>query len=381
MKSIIVQELKINRLQKQLEKYIFAIPKFQRDFVWNIKKAVQLVDSIYNNYPIGTIMIWDSPKKNSFSLNHELTALPSYNPKNQRIYFIIDGQQRLSVIYRISKGESIKNSLGKMVDFGNIYFSLEKNSGNRFFHYKSPDLDYYVNLYDVLSPHWRSKFSNYPLYKIKEIKNCRDRILNYKVFFEKFYTNQVDEVRDTFIRINSLGTKVSSADKAFARATEFNLKNRIFSVINGFPESFRLIRKEALLNVIPLIKGMNQIGERALNQVINKIEKSKKELKEFENEWKILHLSYGTALDYLIQLGVINNEFLPSDNMLLTLSGFFYYNHNSQPTSRQRNQIKKWFWYTGIASRYSGRGYLSNILADFEFFRKLVNNENIVFKI
>jgi len=39
------------------------IPQFQRDFVWNIKKSSELLDSIVKGYPIGTFILWKTKER------------------------------------------------------------------------------------------------------------------------------------------------------------------------------------------------------------------------------------------------------------------------------------------------------------------------------
>jgi hypothetical protein len=56
--------------------------------------------------------------------------------------------------------------------------------------------------------------------------------------------------------------------------------------------------------------------------------------------------------------------------MLATLSVFFFH-HRGQPNQYQRNEIRKWFWATGIAKRYSGAGYHRNIVSDALLFEAL----------
>jgi hypothetical protein len=56
--------------------------------------------------------------------------------------------------------------------------------------------------------------------------------------------------------------------------------------------------------------------------------------------------------------------------MLATLSVFFYH-HRGQPDSVQATEIRKWFWATGVAQRYTGRGYHRNIVADAKLFEAL----------
>jgi hypothetical protein len=51
------------------------------------------------------------------------------------------------------------------------------------------------------------------------------------------------------------------------------------------------------------------------------------------------------------------------------LSVFFF--QTPQARGSQRQQIRRWFWATGVGQRYSGRGHRENILKDADFFRRL----------
>lgn len=54
MDKINVESVPVKKLKTWIERGIFAIPELQREFVWNGKKACDLIDSVYRNYPIGT---------------------------------------------------------------------------------------------------------------------------------------------------------------------------------------------------------------------------------------------------------------------------------------------------------------------------------------
>ncbi len=68
MDSISVKRVPLKRLQTMVEGGIFAIPELQREFVWNARKACDLLDSIYRNYPIGTILVWKTDRRNEGQL-------------------------------------------------------------------------------------------------------------------------------------------------------------------------------------------------------------------------------------------------------------------------------------------------------------------------
>ena len=64
-----------------------AIPEIQRPFVWDSSKVRNLMDSLYQGYPIGYIIAWKNPnvrlKDGSFSEGKKV---------------LIDGQQRITAL-------------------------------------------------------------------------------------------------------------------------------------------------------------------------------------------------------------------------------------------------------------------------------------------
>ena len=50
--------ISIQDLIKALENGEYRVPRFQRDYVWDVKKAANLVDSILRGYPIGSVILW-----------------------------------------------------------------------------------------------------------------------------------------------------------------------------------------------------------------------------------------------------------------------------------------------------------------------------------
>ena len=43
----------------------FDIPEFQRGFVWSPEKVKSLLDSLCRDYPLGSILLWQSPEYTS----------------------------------------------------------------------------------------------------------------------------------------------------------------------------------------------------------------------------------------------------------------------------------------------------------------------------
>ncbi|MFC3861708.1 DUF262 domain-containing protein [Deinococcus antarcticus] len=39
------------------------VPQFQRKFVWKHGQAIDLLDSILRNFPVGSLLLWRTPRK------------------------------------------------------------------------------------------------------------------------------------------------------------------------------------------------------------------------------------------------------------------------------------------------------------------------------
>lgn len=65
-----------------IESGLFKIPGFQRNYVWDIKRASKLIESLVTGLPIPQVFLYEESKNN---------------------YLVIDGQQRLLTIYFFSK--------------------------------------------------------------------------------------------------------------------------------------------------------------------------------------------------------------------------------------------------------------------------------------
>lgn len=82
-----------------------GLPDLQRPFVWKDSKARDLLDSMLKGYPIGYIMLWQSPDEcknvNSIGTNDKTYIRPDY--------LVIDGQQRLTALLAAIFGIKVKD--------------------------------------------------------------------------------------------------------------------------------------------------------------------------------------------------------------------------------------------------------------------------------
>lgn len=376
-KLIDIQSKPVARLLQHVDEGRFAIPKLQREFVWDGPKAAKLLDSMHARMPIGVVMVWETPRSQRLYLRQSYHVLPAFNPRNGKVWFLIDGQQRVSAIHHVREGSTLKNARGKEVDFRRVVLSLEKEDDGQQIRYRRPVRGSYESMSDVLHPQWRSRLSHLGTLQKKRVRECRERVLRYPMH-TMIVQAKIAHIRETFLRINTQGMKVTTADAIFTRAEELDLRDIRHEVRQHIDESFGQIPEMPILFAMAAVRGGTEARGQALRVVIQRLgreAKASQQLrKKLEREWHRLGVCFGKAVDYLRDnFKVLSREYLYSDYMVAILALFYFWNRRG-PNGKQKEQLRRWFWATAVGSRYSGRNFLRCLPDDLKFFKRLAGN-------
>ncbi len=100
------------------------LPEMQRKYVWRSTQVRDLLDSIYRDYPSGSILIWETEtlpvvKPISFEKKSE-------QPIGKQL-LLLDGQQRITSLASILDGKEIRIREGSSIrrKFIDIFFNLD----------------------------------------------------------------------------------------------------------------------------------------------------------------------------------------------------------------------------------------------------------------
>jgi hypothetical protein len=365
MSNITIDSLSVRQLFGWFDQRSLAIPEVQREFVWNAKRACALLDSIYRSYPIGTVMIWRTGRERQTMLRHTLHVLPAFDAsQNKQILFLLDGQQRLSVLHNVRDGGTVTNESGREIRFGDIFFSLDDDDDSRFISLRRHDPARHFRVADLLRGICKPKAA----YKRRVLAECRRRLLEYRVPVVFTDTKEVEHVRQTFIRINAQGMRIKESDKAFSLAQKVGPLHRYHNLRSQMAAGFSELSKEIYWNTLVLARGHRSLGQKSIFRLSRDIEKTDEGEQWFKKQEPHLANAIRKACDYLQHtLDVRSMDFLPSENMIAVLALFFHAN-GAQPTSVQARQIRLWFWYVAVAQRYVGASYERHIIDDADFF-------------
>ena len=89
----------IQSLIDKIESNEIVLPEFQREFVWQKKQAKGLLNSLYQEFPIGSLLIWETE-------NPPRIKNDAVKKEQHRLFkVLLDGQQRLTVLYMMVKDD------------------------------------------------------------------------------------------------------------------------------------------------------------------------------------------------------------------------------------------------------------------------------------
>ncbi|NSY17719.1 DUF262 domain-containing protein [Neorhizobium sp. AL 9.2.2] len=91
--------MKISSILEKIDERQLFVPAFQREYVWKKKDAKLLIDSMIKGYPTGTILTWDTNQPPELKGGHV------YDPLQGAIKILLDGQQRVTTLYMLIRGE------------------------------------------------------------------------------------------------------------------------------------------------------------------------------------------------------------------------------------------------------------------------------------
>lgn len=192
-----------------------AIPEIQRPFVWDATKVRNLLDSLYQGYPIGYLISWRNPT---------MKLKDGTSSAGKRI--LIDGQQRVTALMAALLGREVLTKDYETLRIRIAFHPLEER-----FEVRNPaiakdpswiedvaavfapdaSLTELTDTYTERNPETDRRQISLVFEKLRMIIN------NHVGFIELAEDLDIDTVTEIFIRVNSAGTELSQADFAMSK--------------------------------------------------------------------------------------------------------------------------------------------------------------------
>jgi len=192
-----------------------AIPEIQRPFVWDSSKVRDLMDSLYQGYPVGYVIAWKNPnvrlKDGSLSEGKKI---------------LIDGQQRVTALTAAILGEYVVDKTYQRVKIKIAFNPLSEKfevqnpailKDKTWLHDISEAISGKIDLFEIAE----SYFESNPEVDKKQVRNAFTNLINITNkpvgIIELAHDLDIETVTEIFIRINSKGVVLSQADFAMSK--------------------------------------------------------------------------------------------------------------------------------------------------------------------
>lgn len=192
-----------------------AIPEIQRPFVWDSSKVRDLMDSLYQGYPVGYVIAWRNPnvKLKDGSLSEGKKVL-------------IDGQQRVTALTAAILGQYVLNKNYQRIKIKIAFNPLEEKfevhnpailKDKTWFHDISEAFDGQKSLLKLVREYLALN-PDADEHKIEEAFSRLTSITKKPIgMIELAPELDIETVTEIFIRINSKGVVLSQADFAMSK--------------------------------------------------------------------------------------------------------------------------------------------------------------------
>lgn len=212
--------MRVSTILDQIDDGGIALPEFQRGYVWNRDQVRGLMDSLYRNYPVGSLLVWTTRTENARARGDVQLAQGT-------VKLLLDGQQRITTLYGIIRGEPPRFFDGNPAAFTGLYFHLDDEVFQFYLPLKMAGDPRWISVTELMQeglgvflqriarhPELAPKLQTY-IDRLNAIFAIRDRDLHIEEVTGEDKT--VDVVVEIFNKVNSGGTKLSKGDLALAK--------------------------------------------------------------------------------------------------------------------------------------------------------------------
>jgi len=389
-------EASVEELVGMIERGELRLPEMQRRYVWRSTRVRDLIDSLYRGYPSGAILLWET---NEAVPLQEMAVTQQTNPY-QSTRLLLDGQQRLTSLSAVIRGESVKVRGRKKAiellfnldhpDHLAVVTEVDEEGGDeedddltddeadssedelqkRFDRMtfvvttrKLEQLSQWVKVTEVFKTDSDAGFlkhagvssfddPNYERYsqRLARLRGIRKYAYRMDVLERRL---SYDEVTEIFVRVNSLGAKLRSSDLALAQITgKWRNSLKTFEAFQqqcgktGFDLDLGLYLK----NLVVFTAGQSRF-----------LTVGNQRLEALQAGWTESCRGMEFALNFLKNNAGIDSPALLSSSFMLIAIAYHGHKRNYELSPEESENLRYWVLVANAKGRYS-RGSTETLL-------------------
>ncbi|WP_432170860.1 GmrSD restriction endonuclease domain-containing protein [Streptomyces sp. 1222.5] len=383
----------IGSLVVAIQRGTIALPDFQRNFVWEPKRTVELLKSVISRYPAGTLLTWEQKDEANFGyrLFHGVAATGRRPAR-----LVLDGQQRLTSMYQALTGVGDHRFFIRVwpfvdraamelrpldeVDLDDAIFAHDSRRRSRFNpndqEWQIKNATFPVAEYDRLRP-WFKKLAR-SVEPDRDAADDLEELLNqfrdkYLQPLESYAFPVVDlpvstplvAVCNIFETLNRSGKELTPFDLLTAKfyPQGVHLRDLWSEAIARYP-----LLQEFKVDAYGILQALSlrARGSAQRSDVLNKLT-----AQDVSEHWEATVSGMSDVLDFLKrQCGAVSPEWLPYGMILVPMAAVFpeITDLRSQAKATAMEKLGRFYWCSVFTENYD-QGANSQAGADYKALR------------
>ena len=339
--------MKISEILNQIDLGSFALPEFQRGYVWNRDQVKKLMMSLYRGYPIGGLLIWVTKTDPTIARGDGKLAPGVVN-------LILDGQQRITSLYGIIRGHAPKFFDGNSNSFTGLYFNIKEETFEFYMATKMKDNPDWISVTELLQKGTGNYFneadSDRKMYLLNYfgVLNRLDNIKNVDLYISNVTGEDktIDVVVEIFNNVNTGGTKLNKGDLALAKICSSwpDARSEMKKYLKQLQGAGYYFSLEWLLRCITVY----MTGRPYFNEL------DKYSIDDFKVSLLKTEQLIGLCLDHLgSRLGLDHDRVLASKYSIATMIGYLHVQPSLKLDNAHWNKLMFWYIHSFLWGRYA----------------------------
>lgn len=333
------------------------VPRFQRPFVWRPAQMTELFDSIESGFPIGSILLWETPEKLASLESIGELEVKTSSLEDSRGAYLLDGHQRLSTLYGtlMRKGAERNPALWQWW----VYRNLRAKPGEpKYVHIRKAQSapEHYLPVSAALRTMeflaFARRLADSGQHDVDELvtlaEDVSQKVKSYRLPVISLVGGSLDGAVEVFSRLNSRGATMAPEEMVSALTFRVEDKESLGDRIRLIQEAieargFGRVSATTIFRVVLVAAGNSAISSTTWSQFASVLGDSITEAARKAEEGLF------DAISLLTELGCSDVRLLPYDLQLILLSAFF-----ALGGSGRRSDLVKWFWATSTSGFFRG---------------------------
>lgn len=302
-------------------------------------------------------------------------------PEGDFVYYILDGQQRITSLYLAVKGIILNSD----DNYKEIYVNLEEAKKwmenheyeGEIVSIEKPNNSLFITFYELINESVLTIAEKYNIKVARLVEKLKKMIESYEFSTIEIENQPIGRVTEIFTRINTSGKTLTLFEIMNAKVYKeengkiiFDLEEKFNDFINELESAnYETIteNKTIILQLISLILKQN-----AKRNVILSLPKE-----DFINTWDDAIKAIRLAVDNLrTYFKIPVSKLLPYYVLLVPIAYFYYVNNFKEPTVKQKRDLEIYFFRSAFTQRFSS-AVESKLNSDIKLIEDIKEGKNI----